>query len=627
MVSIQQNENKAERLAALLREAPVFCEAPTAELARLVSFTRAVDVKAGELLINKGTPANTVYLVESGCFDIQPKCDIRDRKAVVLGIETALGMNCYEHRQVAIEDSRVIAIPGHCIEKLVEKTPRLRDAFVRLYAGVYQTIELSPSCADPAGGLIEVETDTRCGKTALSWLVVIVLPFVVFSAGKQFGLTQEGSVFFGIATITVFMWMFQLLPAFVPPFLSVLLIILFDVVPPRVALSGFSSPTFFMCLSIFGISGLLVSSGLTYRITLHILRKVPPTRTWYSSTILLLGVFLTPIVPSLTARASILLPFLIELLQISKVGNNDSRATQLVISTLYGTFIVSSCFLTGRPLNLMVFGMFDQQTQYSFGWIYWLYSASVVGFLLFVTYFIVSAIIFRKAGKIEVPRWSIDTQLKLLGPMTKVEWAALTSICVMGLGIVTSAIHQIDIPWLVLTIIITLLIFGTLGGEEVRTEIDWTTLILMGSVMAWVPIISHTGIDLFIIDKVGWIGVYMTENLYLFIALLYLCILIVMLLLPSEITALLFITAFFPIASSVGISPWFIAFLILIMTESFLFPYQFDEYMFIRNTLSYYGFGSTYNNTRIIQFNGVMLVLRIGIIYASIPFWQYLRIL
>jgi DASS family divalent anion:Na+ symporter len=114
--------------------------------------------------------------------------------------------------------------------------------------------------------------------------------------------------------VTVVMWIFSLLPEFVPALFVVLISILLGVVPPEVALSGFGSKSFFMALRILGLSVVITVSGLSYRALLVLLRIGPANKVWYNICLFATGVALTPVVPTANGRISIVTPFLVDLL-------------------------------------------------------------------------------------------------------------------------------------------------------------------------------------------------------------------------------------------------------------------------------------------------------------------------
>src|SRR5690606_32394488 len=98
------------------------------------------------------------------------------------------------------------------------------------------------------------------------WLLATAVPFAVFfllrNAPDIAGV--QTAYLLAVVSSAVVMWVFRLLPDFVPALFAVLGIVLLNLTPPEVALSGFSSDTFFMALSIFALSVVTTTSGFSY---------------------------------------------------------------------------------------------------------------------------------------------------------------------------------------------------------------------------------------------------------------------------------------------------------------------------------------------------------------------------
>lgn len=71
------------------------------------------------------------------------------------------------------------------------------------------------------------------------------------------------------------LWMFNVLIDYIPSILALLAFVLYGVAPTEVVLTGFSSQTFFMALSVFGLAAVIVMPGLGFRMLLWLLRIGP----------------------------------------------------------------------------------------------------------------------------------------------------------------------------------------------------------------------------------------------------------------------------------------------------------------------------------------------------------------
>ncbi|MBF0412202.1 MAG: anion permease [Desulfamplus sp.] len=613
---------------------PILKNASSRDMAHMLMHVEYRRVEKGEILLHENEPADKLFLIESGEFKFLRQgsdTEIERRKIIpisggYLGQEGVLGSEVYVMSVVVSEPSTVIVIPTRDILRITDTSPEIKNSFFESYTN---RDPATPEKIVQQKNIIDTskEEEPFPIKATIGWLVTFLGSVGVWVAASHFGLERNTGYYIAIITSAVFMWIFNIVPAFAPPLFVVLMAILLDIVPPSVAVSGFASGSFFMLLSVFGVGAVMVVSGLTFRISLLILNLVPSSSFWYSVSLFFSGFILTPVVPSQGARTAIISPFLVDLMGASEPREKDMLGAHFVNCTLGGVGLMASVFLTGKPANLIVLGMFDYQTQFAFQWLNWLFAASFTGILMFIMFFAISWLVFKNSRNFRIPRNIISKQLKVLGPTSSLERGALGAIAILVIGILFTSVHKVDIPWMSFSILTVLILFGFIGNNEIRSQIDWTTLIFVGAIIAWLPVMSQTGLDKLVADNLGWLGDYMKTSLPMFIGMLCLLIVIVRLVLPEPITVILFVTALFPLANSAGISPWIVGFIILTMAEAYIFSYQCGYFIQLKEILLFNGLDSVYDEPRIIVFNVLMIIGRVLAIYASIPFWRYMNII
>jgi len=617
----------------LLRDA-ILSRAPASDLAHMLMHVAERGIEKGEVLFRERGPADKVFLVRHGVFSLSREgagevC--RWHRAPMasggyLGQEAVLGAREYKVTAVALEPSSVIEIPTMDIRQLADAHPGIKNLFFESYASRESCVACQPPVSEGAEGEKEEAVPFPVRET-VGWCATLLVALGCWLAASRLGLEKDTAFYLAIIASAVVLWVFQLVPAFAPPLFVVIMVILLDIVPPDVAVSGFASGSFFMLLSVFGVGAVMVVSGLTFRLSLVVLSLVPASSFWYSVCLFSSGLFLTPVVPSQGARMAILSPFLVDLMGASNPREKDLLGAHFVNSTLGGIGLMASVFLTGKPANLIVLGLFDYQTQFAFQWMNWLVAASFSGLLMLILFFAASWVVFRDSRHFRIPRSIVSEQLKVLGPLSSLEWTAAISVAVLILGILFSSVHKVDIPWVALSILTVLILFGGVGKREIRSHIDWSTLLFVGAIIAWLPVMSLTGLDTLVATHLDWLGEYMRTSLPMFIVLLCLLIVLVRLLLPEPITVILFVTALFPLADSSGVSPWVVGFIVLTMAEAYLFSYQCGYFIQLKDILGLKGLDGLYDEGRLLVFNILMIIGRILAIYASLPFWRHLNII
>ena len=201
------------------------------------------------------------------------------------------------------------------------------------------------------------KTEMRSDNKPLIWGLTILVPCALYYYMNNLGISRDIALYIAIVSITLIMWMFSLLAEFIPALIGMLLIILFDLAPNEVILSGFSSPGFLLLFSVMGLGAAITSSGLTERYTYWMIRKLPANSFAYQNAVFMTGLLFNPIIPSITGRAMIVAPILNNIVGAWDKKTRDKESTPLYNSGLEGINFLSPVFLTAAPANLMVFGL------------------------------------------------------------------------------------------------------------------------------------------------------------------------------------------------------------------------------------------------------------------------------
>lgn len=672
-----------------LLQLPWFGALSGPERAHLLPHVGVVEAAAGQRLFSSGDTARTVYVIRRGAFLAHHGQGELVLEAGFLGAELMLGSERYLAHGTALTDASAFAIPAAALREVAAGAPALKVALFGAFAafsaglakpggaavvaaaleaplaaaaagapadaaletglarvletGLQSPLEAGPQSRLETGPQSTLDTGPQAEAQAAApadappprqpygevagWLAAMLLPLAVWHGATAAALPRDAAYFLSIVACTAALWLFNLVPAFVPPLFSLLAIIVFDVAPPAVAAAGFASNGFFMLLSVFAVGAVMVMSGLTYRISLWILRCVPAGPFWYNLSLLFYGLLLTPVIPSQVARMVIVAPFFGTLVDASGRRGNGLAASHLAVSTLAGVGLLASVFLTGKPANLMVFGLFDAQTQFSFEWLAWLSAAAFSAALLVLGQLLLSNLMFRRSASYRIAPPLVAAQLRALGRMGRQEWAALLAIGAIVLGVLSAPYHRVEIPWLALAVLVVLLLFGALRNDDLSRRVDWSVLLFIGSIIAWVPVMKSTGVDADIATGLGGVGALMKAHFAGFVAALCLLIVVLRLALPELVVEMVLVTVLFPVAGASGVSQWLVGFIILTMAEAYIFPYQAPYHQLLRNQLRAQGRAGWCDERQMLRFNLAMTALRAGVLFASFPFWSLMDII
>ncbi|MGL1932256.1 MAG: SLC13 family permease [Desulfotalea sp.] len=458
----------------------------------------------------------------------------------------------------------------------------------------------------------------------LIWGAVIVVPIVLYFYLSHIGFPRDVAIFMAIVGVTLISWMFSLMADFIPALVAMLLVLLFGLAPQDIVLSGFSSNGFLIAFSVMGLGAIISSSGLANRYTIWLLKTIPANSFAYQVALFFTGLFLNPVVPTITGRAVIVGPILNNIVSSCSKKDKEKSSTMLYLSGLDSINFLSPLFLTAAPANLMVFALFPPQEQYAFSFVFWLYASSVAGLVMLVSYFVVSSLMFRSFSKVDINKDDFAKQWDDLSPLSWQEWAALISIVCLGLGILTASIHKIPLAAIAFTVICSLLVVGVLTRDEFVKRIDWAFLFLLASMIGVTGTMNYMGLDEKLIQQFAWLEHMMRSDFPLFVLACSMTVLVVRFFIPLNSAIVICAAALLPLASGAGISPWVVGFIILIMAETAFFGYQSPYILFFRNLVKN---DVTYSEIKVQIFHGILVLVKLVAIYVSIPFWRSIGVL
>ncbi|NTV14079.1 MAG: cyclic nucleotide-binding domain-containing protein [Desulfobulbaceae bacterium] len=591
-------------------------------LARLVPHIESRTYSAGEAIYSTGDPADYLYIVSAG----EAQLISNQGKRIDIGLngrmgeESATDFKRYISSAIAHTDLTVMRIQRNKLAMLFSDTPELKSEFY---------LSLLNRFSDETFACETQKSEEKQKKKTLAmevvgWSSIVLLSPLIIWLCIQAGLNNNAALFSGVFTATILMWVFKLVDEYVPGIFALLTFLCIDIAPPQVILSGFVSDGFFMAMSILGLGTVIVASGLSYRILLWLLLKMPATQFGLNTGLWLLGCLITPILPTANGRVAMLNPFLKDMIETLKMQPRGKAATMLAISCFSGTTLFSGMFMTSKSINFAVYGMMSPQTQEQFQWVSWLTASLVTGLVLLFIYSCALFLFYRNTEPVELNKDKVRSQLELLGNLKTREWAAVISVFLFLAGILTTSIHKIQPAWIGLAILYFLLLFGFLLRKEFKEKIDWPFLIYLASIIGIISTMNSVGLDKVLSKNLALAGTYMRLDFAFFILILAVLTFVIRLVAPINASIVILAAIFVPFAEASGINQWVVGFIILFMGENWILPYQCSYYMQFSEVNKP---KELYDERSFLKFNFFLNFAKLVAIYASLPYWKALGLL
>lgn len=474
---------------------------------------------------------------------------------------------------------------------------------------------------------VEISTRAHLPKRTLS----ISWPKAVAIAGSVLGLLigllgggglHHASMTLGILVIAAANWLAGLIPDFAVALGISMAAILLNLAKPAVALSGFISPTWFVLLAVWGISVAVNKSGLLYRLALGMLKVLPPTYLGQSMAMALTGLITTPFLPSGQSRVAMVAPLVKELADAMRYKNNSRGMAALGMSSLIGFGLMYFMFLNGSTLPLLAYSLLPADAHPKITWLLWFVAALPLGLFVFVASYAGIYKLLPPEPSPLVPREVIQSQLRVLGPMSKAEWITAGVLFVTLGAFSLGSIWHFEPAWVSMVCMLVLVGFNILDRESLKRSVDWGFLLFFGAVLSFAAVARDNGVDVMISGLIIPIFRMAKGSPAAFVLGVTAITFAVRLVIPAVQSVPLLLIALTPVATAMNVHPFVVSLVVLTMGTNFVIPQQSPFYMALHA-----GTDEAFTHRQIM---GVAVmhafVMAVGLL-GSVPWWRHLGLI
>ena len=589
-------------------------------LARLVGALERVECAPGELLCAAGQAAEHLYLIESGAAVLTtPSGRQAPLQALHCGEEAAAGMANYACTVTATSQVTAWRLPRATLADVVQLHPTLATEALLSLASTLGGEAVGGGIGKGASG---VKWSPLTGREIGGWIAAIVLPAGIYFGCVSGGFTTQSALFAAILGMVVVMWLFAIVDEFIPPIIAIVATLFVGLAPPTVALGGFASPSLMTMIGVFALASTIASSGLSYRVMLWVLARLPDRPFWQQTSMLLGGMALSPIVPSGNSRLSILLPLYRDMADGLRLPPRSTALTALMAATLSGALLFSPMMATSKPSSIATLNLLSVQAQHEFSGLFWLVAAGVAMVGLVGFHFLFMRWLLPAENPNPLPKERIREQLQLLGPLGFAEWLALGSFVAFLAGTATVSLHHVQPSWIAGCVLVTLLVCGSLGKMDFRKQLDWPMVFFLLGIDGLVRIMSYLKVDALIAKVVsGHLG-FIDGSIELFVLAALVITVALRIGLPIAASALISAVILIPVAEANHINPWICIFLAALFSDIWFFPYQSSVWMQAASK----GQTEVIDRVQFTRYNQCMNAARVAVAFLSIPYWKWLEL-
>ncbi len=398
--------------------------------------------------------------------------------------------------------------------------------------------------------------------------------------------------------------------------------ILLGVARPAEALAGFASREWLFVLAVYGLAAATARSGLLYRVGLLLVRRVPHGTLQQAVTLLLSGLALTPLIPSATGRASLVLPLARALAEALRIPDRSGAAAVLGLAAWTGAGPLMFVALSGSGTCLLAWGLLPEASRARVGWVQWLVAALPLGAFLGLGALVLLFVLLRPPPVAAPPRERIGLQVALLGPPSGREVAVALILALTVTGWIAAPWLHLDLASVALLGLLAAAAVGSFDGVALQA-LDWSMLLFFGVVLGIGRLAASLGLDAqagALIQRLLGEGRPGPLGMVLAVAVVSFAVRLV---LEQDLTVLLVSLALIPVATAAGIEPWTVTIALLATSVVWFLPFQTSSYMVARSASEDRLFSHEQARRFALGYAGLTLL---GLALA-VPYWRLLGIL
>jgi di/tricarboxylate transporter len=398
--------------------------------------------------------------------------------------------------------------------------------------------------------------------------------------------------------------------------------IVLGVARPAEALAGFASKEWLFVVAVYGLAAATARSGLLYRIGLLLVRRVPHGLPQQAATLLLSGLVLTPLIPSATGRASLVLPLARALAEALRIPERSGAAAFLGLAAWTGAGPLMFVALSGSGTCLLAWGLLPEASRVRVGWIQWLVAALPLGVLLAIGALGVLLVSLRPAQVAAPPRERIGLQVALLGPPGSREVAVAVILGLTVAGWILAPWLHLDLASVALLGLLGAAAVGSFDGPALQT-LDWGMLLFFGAVLGLGRLAASLGLDK---DAGAMIQQFLGESrpgplgMVLAVAIVSFAVRLV---LEQDLTVLLVSLTLIPVATAAGVEPWAVTIALLATSVVWFLPFQTSSYMAARSASE----DRLFSHEQARRFALAYAALTLLGLALAVPYWRLIGVL
>ncbi|NLB08250.1 MAG: DASS family sodium-coupled anion symporter [Clostridiales bacterium] len=405
------------------------------------------------------------------------------------------------------------------------------------------------------------------GKIGAALSVVVFL--ILFFMPEVPGLDPIGQKAIAVFMGALVLWVSRPIPIYLTSIIVVLLLPLLGIVEDQeVAFGTLGYDIIWLMVSAFVLTSAMSKSNLGNRIALTLVTKLGKTPKQTLAVLVLVNIFLAFFVPSTTARASLIVPIALVLLEVYKAVPGKSNFGKLMmLQGVQNNAFATSMIMTATSAQVLAVGFINQHTGSNIGYMEWLLSSVPQALLTIILTFLIGIKLYKFDKEIttdgssqvrDILKAELDKLGKMSGEEKRATFIFLLTLFLWATGNYHEQMFGFEISTEQTAVIAMLLCFmpGIVVLTWKEANIKWDLMLFSAGAYAAGNALNDSGGATFLIEKlIDAIGLNNMSHGVIAVVLIFISVFSHLIFTSKTVRTTIMIPAVLNIATGLGMDP------------------------------------------------------------------------
>ena len=349
------------------------------------------------------------------------------------------------------------------------------------------------------------------------------------------GLSYSGKMAMGIFAFALILWVSNGIPNYVTSLIVIFLLPAAGAWTEKATLGVFGYEVIWLMIAAFVIASGMEKSGLAKRLALFLVTRFGKSVNTVLIVLMVTNFLIAFVVPSTTARAVMLLPIVMMIMEVFEVGNTTPQDRNfgklMALQGIQANNLSTGAIVTATSSQILAISFIKDLTGTEISWMKWFIASAPVAIITLAASFLIGKMLFKTGNRSASAEkmMALEEEYKGLGKMNGVEVRALIIFLITIFLWATDEYHGamfgFDIS-LVVVAIVSAAIFlmphvGILTWKEAK--IPWDLMIFSCGAYAGGLALDDTGVATWVLNSVLTAGSGAYELMVLYAVIIFYC--------------------------------------------------------------------------------------------------------